>query len=591
MKMSKLPEEAQKRLDQVLDLIAHISFGKLDVTIPLLLEDDAFADLFIGLEILVADLRETREELEEEVRVRTEALEEDIRQRKRVEARLRASEATYRMWVETSPDPIALCDKDGRVRMVNPSLLQAFRLDTVADIIDRPWVDLVMDQDRPKAADYARDTGDPLGVRTAELSFLRRDGSCFVGEVSSSVMRGVEDGDDGGRQYVIHDVTERRHREQEQLRAEKIESIGTLAGGIAHDFNNTLTAITGCLGLAKKMLSDEPKVRKLLTNAMDAAFRATSLTQQLLTFSKGGMPMKTSLHIGELVERVADFCVRGSNVRCAVEVSDDVWPVEGDAGQIEQLVGNLVINAQQSMPDGGVVKVSVGNYREPPPGTSDQRRFVRIAIEDAGVGISAENLSRIYDPYFSTKDGGSGLGLATAYSVAKKHGGRIDCDSLVGRGSVFTTYLPASKRRVVSRTTDAPPPDRGQGNILVMDDEDLVRQVTVEQLRDAGYDVVAVECGEDAVSAYRRALANGNPFSLVLLDLTVPGGDGGRETMRKLLAMDSSVRGVVVSGYSDDPVLASYRDYGFIACLTKPYRPRQLLRIVASSIRDERRTA
>jgi len=581
---SELPDRVRERIEQVLDLLARISFGHLDVTVPVLPEDDEFADLFTGLEVLVADLSEAREELEEEVRRRTEALEEDIRQREQVEAQLRASEATYRMLVETSPDPIALCDRDGRVQMVNPALLSAFRLGSAEDILGASWLDFVVPDDRVRAADYARSVQAHRRICTSEITFRRRDGSEFVGEARCSVMHGAA-GDGAGVQYVVHDITERRRREHEQLRAVQIEALGTLAGGIAHDFNNTLAAIAGCVSLAMKTMQPQPEARDLLSQAVDAAFRATALTRQLLTFSAGGKPVKVCLDIGELVRRVAGFCVRGSNVRCRVEVPSGPWPVEVDAGQIEQVIGNLVINAKQSMPDGGTVTVRVSNHLAAHPEAPERkRRYVCIAVEDTGMGIPAENLHRIFDPYFSTKHGGSGLGLATAYSVVRKHEGFIECASTVGHGSRFSTYLPASDHAVYFPDSDAPEPDRGQGSILVMDDDDIVRDVAAQLLGEAGYDVVAVESGSAAIAAYEDALDQRRPFSAVLLDLTVPGGDGGKETMQKLLALDPSVKGIVVSGYSDDPVIADYRRYGFVARLAKPYRLQQLLGAVKSAI-------
>jgi two-component system, cell cycle sensor histidine kinase and response regulator CckA len=576
------PATLQARLEQVLDILAHISFGHLEMPVPELPEDDDFADLFTGLGVLVADLREAREELEAQVRHRTEELEEDIRKREQVEAQLRAREATYRMLVETSPDPIALCDPNDRVRMVNPAFLRAFCVDSAQAVTGAAWLDFVAIEDRARATECWRGLSGEHAAGTAELTFRRRDGSEFVGELRCSAVRDAA-GTGLGVLSVIHDVTEQRQREREQLRAEKLESLGTLAGGIAHDFNNSLAAITGCLSLATGRARHDPEVRDLLVSAMDAAFRATTLTKQLLTFSKGGVPVKACVHVGGLVKRVADFWVRGSNARCEVEVAADLWPVEVDSGQLEQVIGNLVINAKQAMPNGGTVVVRASNVvltdNQAP---SVERRYVCISVHDTGMGIPAENLRRIYDPYFSTKDGGTGLGLATAYSVVRKHEGFIECESALGQGSTFRVHLPASDLEPVSTSAvvrSAPP---GRGRILVMDDDDLVRELAAQLLSEAGYETVGVASGAAALSAYEEARAEGKPFAAALMDLTVPGGDGGKETVRKLLAVDPAAKAIVVSGYSDDPVLANYQAYGFAAGLAKPYRLEELLHIVAS---------
>jgi PAS domain S-box-containing protein len=398
-------ERVHERIEQMLDVLAHISFGNLDVTVPDLSDQDEFADLFTGLGVLVADLRDAREELEAQVRQRTAELAEDIRQRERVEAQLRASEATYRMLVETSPDPIMLSDSNGRIRMANPALCHAFRVDTAEELLGAAWLDFAVLEDRARAAECALRPGESGEVRAAEVTFRRGDGSEFVGELRCLAVRDAV-GTGAGVLCVIRDVTEQRRREREQLRTEQLESLGTVAGGIAHDFNNCLAAITGCLSLAADLVRDESEVRELLASAMDASFRATALTRQLLTFSKGGVPVKACLCVGGLVQRVTEFCVRGSNVQCRVDMAADLWPVEVDGGQLEQVLGNLVINAKQAMPDGGVVVVSASNVVVAHAEASDgKRRHVCISVQDAGVGIPAAGVA-------DRRDGGHQLGPA-----------------------------------------------------------------------------------------------------------------------------------------------------------------------------------
>jgi PAS domain S-box-containing protein len=582
MTEGSFPERVRVRIGQVLDILAHVSFGNLEVSVPELPDQDEFGDLFTGLGVLVADLREAREELEALVEQRTKELEEDIRQRECVEAKLGASEATYQMLVETSPDPIVLCDLKGRIRMANPALRREFRAEQGADLVGAAWIDFVVVEDRARAAECLVGMADSTGFHAAEVRFRRCDGSEFVGELRCSTVRDAT-GASAGVLTVIRDVTEQRQREREQLRAEHLESLGTVAGGIAHDFNNCLAAITGCLSMVVDQVRADSEARELLASAMDAAYRATALTRQLLTFSKGGVPVKACVHLGGLVERVGEFCVRGSNVRCLVEMATDLWPVEVDTGQFEQVLGNLVINAKQAMPDGGSIVVRAANAMVAHPETADrERRHVCITVRDFGAGIPAQNLRRIYDPYFSTKQGGTGLGLATAYSVVRKHGGFLDCESTVGEGSTFSIYLPASEEQPEAAPMRGPALPHGSGRVLVMDDERLVRELAARLLAKAGYEVTAVESGSAALAAYRDARDRGQPYAVVVMDLTVPGGGGGKETMRELLAFDPAAKGIVVSGYSDDPVLADHQAYGFAAALAKPYRPDELLGVVAA---------
>ncbi len=588
MSESDRQELVHQRIDQVLEVLARLSFGEFDVRVPALPDEDAFAEVFTALELVAADLRDAWGELQAQVRARTRELEADIRQREAVEARLRASEATYRMLVETSPDPILLCDLDDRIRMVNPALLRALGVDAAAELLGVSWFDLVVSEERTLVAGCAGRLECGVGGDEVEVRLRRRDGGQLVGALRCTVVRDAA-GEPAGRLIVVHDVTARRRREVAQLRAQQLESLGTLAGGIAHDFNNCLTVIIGCLSLVREQLRGQPEAQHLLEGAGDAALRASALTRQLLTFAKGGTPVKSCLLIGDLVERVADFCVRGSNVRCDVRVEADLWPVEVDPGQLEQVVGNLVINAKQAMPDGGTVMVEVGNAsRAPLDGSGEAGRYVCVTVEDSGVGIPPEDLRRIFDPYFTTKAGGTGLGLATAYSVVHRHGGLIECDSTVGQGSRFRVLIPASARRPDPAPPAAPSPRRGQGRILVMDDEALVREVAARQLADAGYEVEVVASGAAALSAYRDARDRGDPFDAALMDLTVPGGDGGKETIPKLLALDPAARCIVVSGYSDDPVLANYREYGFRARLAKPFRSEQLLHVLAAVLEEGR---
>ena len=378
---------------------------------------------------------------------------------------------------------------------------------------------------------------------------------------------------------------ERNKSEEELLKMEKLESLGILAGGIAHDFNNILTSIIGNISVAKLYSKKGDNIYERLDKAEKASLRARDLTLQLLTFSKGGSPVRKVVRIGDLVRESAGFALRGSGVRCELSVPDDIWPVEVDEGQISQVVQNLVINANQAMPKGGMIKIRAGNMtvssHELPlaPGN-----YVKISFWDCGIGISPEHLVRIFDPYFTTKKGGSGLGLATTYSILKKHGGYIDVESKVNVGTTFHVYLPASASRPRRDAENVEVPRDCKGRIMVLDDDEMVRDAAVAMLGSIGYRVEPVADGAEAINEYRAAVENKTPFDLVIMDLTIPGGMGGKECIKKLLAIDPDVKAVVSSGYSDDPILSAYGQYGFRGVVTKPYRLEELSQTICRII-------
>lgn len=381
---------------------------------------------------------------------------------------------------------------------------------------------------------------------------------------------------------VFRDITEKLAMEEELFKAQRIESIGLLAGGIAHDFNNLLAAILGNISLAKAYTPNDARVSRNLEEAEKASLRAKDLTQQLLTFSKGGAPVKKTASIVEIIRDSAAFALSGAAVACNVDIPPDLWAAEVDTGQISQVMNNLILNAAQAMPHGGVVEVLCRNLPagspEAPPGA--RGNYVMISVMDHGMGISAETLPRIFDPYFSTKEKGKGLGLATVYSIVKNHGGHITVDSIPGCGSTFRVYL-------LSPATPAAPAEEqdsglpmGQGRILVMDDEKHVRDVVAEMLNLLGYQVESTSDGREAVSAYGQALAGGNPFSAVLMDLTIPGGMGGKEAVVMLREMDPEVKAIISSGYSNDPVMAEFEKYGFSGVILKPFNINELGRVL-----------
>ncbi len=435
-----------------------------------------------------------------------------------------------------------------------------------------------------------RDTGQPLATPSAagprakasdgrdhRATLVARNGTMRLVEYRATPVCD-EDGAVVAVVIVARDVTEAVQADAERHRAGKLAALGVLAGGIAHDFNNILTAIVGNISLAQ--LDDATDAQRAsLADAEKACMRAKGLTHQLLTFSKGGAPLKKHVRLPSLIRSAATFALRGSNVKCAFALPDDLWLVNADEQQFVQVINNLVINAMQAMPEGGVVKVRAENVTAH---GEAQAPHVRITVSDHGVGIAPEHLAKIFDPYFTTKAVGQGLGLATSYSVVSSHGGSIAVESTLGRGTTMTVLLPAVHDFCALAPVESTPPESTgrRGRILVMDDEEQVRDVTRMMLRRLGYRVDVVADGEEAIARYRDALAADDRFDAVLMDLTIPGGMGGKTAIRELLAIDPGVTGIVSSGYADAPVMADFEDYGFKGVVPKPFTFAELRRLL-----------
>jgi CheY-like chemotaxis protein/two-component sensor histidine kinase len=371
------------------------------------------------------------------------------------------------------------------------------------------------------------------------------------------------------------------------MRSTRLESVGVLAGGIAHDFNNILTAVMGNLALAQlDLLPDSPAARSV-RSAEKAALRARDLTQQLLSFAKGGDPVRAAIQLEAIVREMATFALHGSQVKAHYDLAPDLWPADADKGQIGRVVQNLVINAVQAMPHGGSLRITARNDPHPEPDQPGLApgNYIQIAISDSGEGIRPDHLQKIFDPYFTTKQTGTGLGLAAVYSIIKKHRGHIEVESQVGQGTTFRFWLPALREvRAASADTRSPWSSGREapiaGRVLFMDDEASIRDMAGALLRRFGLTVDCVEDGAGAVEKYRAALAEGRRYDLVIMDRTIPGGMGGLAALGKLREIDPHVRAVVSSGYSSDPVLANFRQHGFAAMVAKPYEVGEIARVL-----------
>jgi signal transduction histidine kinase/ActR/RegA family two-component response regulator len=376
-------------------------------------------------------------------------------------------------------------------------------------------------------------------------------------------------------QQLRAEIAHREQAEEELLRARKLESLGVLAGGIAHDFNNFLTVVQGNIEVAKAQLNQQEAAQEFLDQAASACQRAKFLSSQLLTFAKGGAPVQRVVSIAELVTDAVQLARTGSPVAIEVTIAEDLWSAKVDPGQIGQVLHNILLNARQAMPGGGTIEVHAENVGLGDGSEAADRR-VRISIRDYGRGISADVLRRIFDPYFTTKPGGAGLGLATAYAIVLKHGGHIAVESAPGTGTVFTVDLPASQETPLAETSNSAPIQTGTERLLVMDDEETLCTLFKAVLSQLGYVVQTAGDGAEAVALYQAAKAAGAGFDAVLLDLTVIGGMGGMEAAARLKQLDPSAKLIVSSGYSDAPVMSNFGDYGFDAVILKPWTVKEI---------------
>ncbi len=448
------------------------------------------------------------------------------------------------------------------------------------------------------------------GAWTGELPGIDRNGRPVQLWLTASLVRNP-DGRPAAMVLLTRDLTDQKRLEDEHLRTQKLESVGVLAGGLAHDFNNLLTIILGNLDLARLFAGSNPDAAEALDHAAEAALRAGDLTRQLITFSKGGQPVKRVGSIARMLRETALFAASGSNLACDLSIPENLPPVDFDEGQMRQVIYNFVQNAREAMPEGGTLMISAAAIRLAPgqiaalPGGC----YLRLEFTDRGTGIAQEHLSCIFDPYFSTKEMGSvkgrGLGLAVSYSIVQSHGGAIAAKSRIGEGTTITVYLPESTRSAESEDEDEQeekpepaaaaaeswdlvperlPDEPPRGRVLIMDDEPLVLEMAGAAVRRLGYAATLTRSGAEAIVQYQIALDSGRRFDAVILDLTVPGGIGGPETLARLRQIDPGVRAALSSGYTDHPAVTDWAGAGFAAFIAKPYLLKNFEELLATLV-------
>jgi len=497
---------------------------------------------------------------------------------------LRESEDKFRLTFDFSPDAVAITRLGNGVYVeINQGFTRTFGY-AREEAIGRTAIDLNIWHNPGLRQDLIDGPLSDGLCENIETQFRRKDGSIITGLVSARTI------DLKGVPHIVsytRDITERKRHEKEQLKLDKLESLGILAGGIAHDFNNILTGIMGNISFSKVFIDAGHNAFKPLTDAEKATKRAGELAHQLLTFSRGGEPNKKTVSPSHLVHESVSLALHGSNVKSTIDIPEDIHAFEVDEGQMSQVFHNIIINATQAMPGGGMLTVSARNDHlsarndmslNPGP-------YIRLTFADQGCGIPVEDLKKIFDPYFTTKSTGNGLGLASSYSIISRHRGHIGASSTVGKGTVFTIHLPSLGRPYSTELAGTPGHESGDnpgGSVLVMDDEEIIRHLATGILCHLGYKVTTCASGEQAVELYAAAEESGTPFDAVIMDLTIPGGMGGRQTAERILSRFPRACLIASSGYSNDPIISNCRDYGFRDAIAKPYNIGEIERVLCS---------
>jgi len=493
---------------------------------------------------------------------------QDVTEKKRTENALRASEEKFRNLVENMLDLVWQIDGNRKITYVSPNVINLLGYQP-EEIVGQFSAQLLASGDRSILdQDVAKAIQNQQNIRGISVDLLHKNGYPVAFEMNATPMFD-SDGQCTGFVGIGRDITLRRQMEAEQIKIQKLESLGVLAGGISHDFNNILTGILGNISLAN-MSTDDPKIKTLLDEAEKASLDARDLVRELLTFARGGSPIKVKSSIEEIIRESTKLALSGTKVNVSMNFLEHLPPVAVDRGQISQGIQNIIINAVQAMPQGGKISIEVDLVSSLADLPSTSERYVRIRIADTGEGIPEENLKRIFDPYFTTKEFGSGLGLSVTYSIIKKHGGHISVVSQVGKGTTFSVFLPAeadeeSQAGTVLRNL------RGSGHILLVDDEKMILDVAQAMLIKLGYTVTCAKEGRQAIEKYLQAKQSDEPFDAIIMDLTIVGGMGGKDTIRELRKVDLDIPAIASSGYATDPIMAEPQAYGFDGVISKPY--------------------
>ena len=513
-------------------------------------------------------------------------------------AALSESEEDLRIMTDFAYDWEYWVDPEGNYKYMSPSCerITGYNIDEFKSRA-RLVEDICDPEDRAKLSHHLQqESSQRHYVHKIDFRIITKQGKIiWLNHICQPVYS--EDGHYLGRRASNRDITNRKNMEEELIKAKKLQATATLAGGIAHDYNNLLTAILGNIDLAKIVIDQDSAACEYLNNAEQASFRARDLTQKFITFSSGGAPIKQVATIDKALQGAMDLALSGSNVKYEFSAPEDSWSVEVDLGQLNQAITNIITNSREAMPDGGTIHVKVEHLEslvyETEAGLDlPENKYLKISFQDEGAGISEEDLVNILDPYFSTKERGTqkgmGLGLTIVHSIIKKHNGDICIHSSPGQGTTVIMYLPAAVQQGEQGTAiregrpiEGTSRPTKRHKILIMDDEDIVRDVVGDMLSHLGYEVLCAKDGEEAIEIYKNAQDSPAPVDLVILDLTIPAGMGGKEAVRGIHQINSAARAIVSSGYSNDPIMENYQEYGFCAAIVKPYQIKGLNKVVS----------
>ena len=564
---------------QCLQALAEASLRQIELSMK---AHDHIEQLKVELQRNKRDNHETRKEYSRQNRQlsqRVQTLNDEIRKHMNTEAQLNM----FKNFAENALQCMGWINTQGEVLYANPAAAAMITGDSHHAMAGMNISEFLPDEEYTRVMNNLIPSILENGRWQGELTLKNKTTGEIIPVVNIAVLINDPLSGEPCIANTIEDLRERKKQDEEYIKLKKLETVGQLAGGIAHDFNNLLSGILGTLSLASDMLEQESDCRLLLDDARKAGLQAKSLTQQLLAFAKGGNPIRKTESIERIIKNSSDFALHGSNVKCFCNIPDDLWTVQIDAEQISQVIQNLVINAIEAMPSGGTLNIACGNLPAHSPHENDA---VKIMIIDEGCGIPEIDMERIFAPHFSTKDGASGLGLSICHSIITKHGGSIEVDSRLGERTAFSITLPrAGTQNTLEKTAvDTPKQATDKLRIMIMDDEPLIRKTCQRMLTRLGHEPFTAKDGNEAIEIYRQQQAAGHPIDLSIMDLTVPGGLGGEYAVKAVLEIDPNAAVIVASGYSSDPIMANFLDYGFIAAIAKPFEMSDLQNMISTNI-------